>query len=249
MRLRPAVVKTVLVNNFSDADHQRPAAGPTEDDQRRRIVTAARQIIRETGNFDLPMRALSARAKVSMTRPYTYFGSKSGVVAAILADDEVRFARQRAAVTSTDLIEAHFDSLRLGMNFYASDQPFYRALFRLSWDVSAGGHDPTRLNHPVFLKRIAGAKAAGLLRDTLEVAAFADVLTDLFSAGVRAWAILNRDVEWLHAKLGYGYAIAFAGAGTAATQTRMRHRLLHFERGLQQRLAGSLMDEDPATEV
>ena len=120
------------MSELSEPGPQPPTAG--EPDQRRRIVEAAREIIRETGTFDLPMRALSARARVSMTRPYALFGSKSGVVAAILAEDEVRFARQRAAVTSADLIEEHFDSLRLGMNFYGSDQPFYRALFRMTWD-------------------------------------------------------------------------------------------------------------------
>ena len=42
------------------------------------------------------MRLLAARAKVSMTLPYALFGSKSGVVAAILASDYTLFAAQRA---------------------------------------------------------------------------------------------------------------------------------------------------------
>jgi AcrR family transcriptional regulator len=213
-----------------------PVAG--EPDPRRRIIDAAREIIRETGTFDMPMRTLSARARVSMTRPYTLFQSKSGVVAAILAEDEVRFARQRAAVTSVDLIEEHFDSLRLGMNFYGSDQPFYRALFRMTWDSAHGGGDPTRLNHPVFLRRMKAAREAGLLRDTIDPDAFADVLTDLFSAGVRAWARLDWDVERLHAKLGYGYALAFAGAGSPRTAERMVERITRFERELRRWAAG-----------
>lgn len=206
--------------------------GSGDEEQRRRIIEAAREIIRETGTFDLPMRALSAKARVSMTRPYTYFGSKSGVVAAILALDEVRFAQQRAQVRSNDLIEEHFDALRLGMNFYASDQPFYRALFRMSWDRAHGGRDPTRLNHPVFLRRIRAAHAEGLLRHGLDPEAFAEVLTDLFSAGVRAWALLDWDVERLYAKLGYGYATAFAGAGAPEVVARMQGRMSQFEQAL-----------------
>ena len=200
-----------------------------EGDQRRRILDAAREIIRETGTFDLPMRALSARARVSMTRPYALFGSKSGVVAAILAADEVRWSRQRATVASTDLIEEHFDSLRLGMNFYASDQPFYRALFRMTWDRAQDGGDPTRLNHPTFLRRMAAAQAAGLLREAVDAQALTEVLTDLFSAGVRAWAMLDWDVERLYAKLGYGYATVLAGAGAPDVAARMHQRSLVFQ--------------------
>lgn len=218
------------MTEFSEVEPPGPAPG--DQDQRRRIVAAAREIIRETGTFDLPMRALSARARVSMTRPYALFGSKSGVVAAILATDELRFAQQRSAVASVDLVEEHFDSLRLGMNFYASDQPFYRALFRMTWDSAHGGRDPTRLNHPVFLRRMRAARAAGLLSEAIDAEAFADVLTDLFSAGVRAWAMLNWDVERLYAKLGYGYAIALAGAGSSQVLHRMHDRRLHFERQL-----------------
>lgn len=210
------------------------ASARGEADQRRRIIDAARHIIRETGTFDLPMRALSARAKVSLRHPYALFGSKAGVVAAILALDEVRFARQRAEVQSADLLEEHFDSLRLGMNFYASDQPFYRALFRMSWDVAHGAGDPTRLNHPVFVRRMRAAHAAGILQAAVDPDGFADVLTDLFSAGVRAWAMLDWDVERLHAKLGYGYAIAFAGAGSPRTAERVAPRLLQFQRQLQE---------------
>ena len=217
------------MTHFRDAA---PPASASEDDsdQRRRILTAAQQIIRETGTFDLPMRALSARAKVSMTRPYSIFGSKSGVVAAILAQNEARWRRERAAVESRDLIEEHFDSLRLGMNFYASDQPFYRALFRLTADRASGGEDYTRLNHQVFRQRMRAAHAEGLLRATADPDVVAEVLTDLFSAGVRAWAINDWDVERLYARLGYGYALALAGAGNPEVTARMIERSLSFQR-------------------
>jgi len=210
-------------------------ADPADVEQRARIVEAARQIICETGDFELPMRALSARARVSLRRPYALFGSKSGVVAAILAMDEVRWAQQRAAVASADLIEEHFDSLRLGMNFYGSDQPFYRALFRLTWDRAHGGRDPTRLNHPVFLNRMRAAHAAGLLREAADPDAVAGVLTDLFSAGVRAWAMLDWDVERLYAQLGCGYAYTLAGAGSPEVAERMRERSADFQQLLQRR--------------
>ena len=193
-------------------------------------MDAARAIIRETDNLDLPMRALSSRAMVSMSAPYALFGSKSGVVAAILEIDQIKFAEQRADLNSADLIEQHFDSLRIGMDFYASNQSFYRALFRMSSEISLDGQDPTRLNHGVFLARMKGAQGAGLLRSDLNVQAFSEMMTDLFSAGVRAWAGQGLNIESLYARLGYGYAIALSGAGSGKTISRMLRRATEFER-------------------
>lgn len=219
------------MRNPSPAGPPLPEGGDV--DQRNRIITAAREIIRETGNAELPMRLLAARAKVSMTRPYALFGSKSGVVAAILATDYVVFAAQRAALHSPDLIEQHFDSMRLGLNFYASDQPFYRALFRMTWDKARGGSDSTRLNHPAFVARMRAAHEAGLLRPEVDPESCAGVLTDLFSSSVRAWAMLDWDIERLYAKLGYGYAIAFAGACSAPIAERMHARAADFQQQLR----------------
>lgn len=219
------------VRNAPRAVQPSPEAGET--DQSRRIIAAAREIIRETGNAELPMRLLAARAKVSMTRPYALFGSKSGVVAAILASDYVVFAAQRAALHSPDVIERHFDSMRLGLNLYASDQPFYRALFRMTWDTAQGGSDPTRLNHSAFVARMRAASEAGLLRPDVDPELCADVLTDLFSSSVRAWAVLGWDIERLYAKLGYSYAIAFAGAGSAPIAERMHARAAEFQHRLK----------------
>ena len=53
-------------------------------ERRHRIVRAARDLIRETGDTDLSMRMLAQRAKVSLSTPYNLFGSKRAVVLAVL---------------------------------------------------------------------------------------------------------------------------------------------------------------------
>jgi AcrR family transcriptional regulator len=196
----------------------------TAQPQAQRILDAAREIIRETGDFDLPMRTLAARARVSLSMPYTLFGSKGGVVSAILAIDQARFREKRAQLISADPIEEHFDSLRLGMDFYASDETFYRALFLLSADPPDQGSDPTRRNHEIFLSRMRKAHEAGLLRPEVDVEAFAEMLTDLFSSGVRGWATNGWSIPALEARLRFGYVTAFAGAGSAEVVERMRRR-------------------------
>ena len=59
----------------------RREAGKTE--RRQRIIRAARQLIRQTGNAGLSMRALAVRAGVSLATPYNLFGSKRAIVLAV----------------------------------------------------------------------------------------------------------------------------------------------------------------------
>ena len=49
-------------------------------ERRHRIVTAARDLIRETGDTGLSMRAIAARANVSLSTPYNLFGSKGAIL-------------------------------------------------------------------------------------------------------------------------------------------------------------------------
>ena len=61
----------------------RREAGKAE--RRRLIISAARDLIRETGNAGLSMRGLAARAGVSLATPYNLFGSKRAIVVASCA--------------------------------------------------------------------------------------------------------------------------------------------------------------------
>jgi AcrR family transcriptional regulator len=94
------------------------------------LVSVARDIIRETGDFDLPMRQLAARAQVSLRTPYELFGSKTGVIRAILKLDQQIFRVLARELTSADWLDNILDRVKLGVVFYAENQPFYRALFR-----------------------------------------------------------------------------------------------------------------------
>src|ERR1700748_3679065 len=101
----------------------RREAGKAE--RRQRIIQAARQLVRETGNAGLSMRALAARAGVSLATPYNLFGSKRAIVLAVLED--VREYRERfAAARATDPIARLFTALDLALEYYMNDPRFYK---------------------------------------------------------------------------------------------------------------------------
>ena len=73
-------------------------------ERRRRIVAAARDLIRETGDAGLSMRAIAARANVSLTTPYSLFGSKRAIVIAVL-EDVREFGERFSSLRHTDPID------------------------------------------------------------------------------------------------------------------------------------------------
>src|SRR6185295_3324471 len=76
-------------------------------ERRARIIRAARELIRETGNAGLSMRAIASRAGVSLATPYNLLGSKRAIVLAVLQD--VRDFQERFAhVRSSDPLERIF---------------------------------------------------------------------------------------------------------------------------------------------
>ena len=79
-------------------------------ERRSRIVHAARDLIRETGDTNLSMRMIAKRADVSLATPYNLFGSKHAVVLAVFEDERdftERFSKIKAENAIERIFEAH----------------------------------------------------------------------------------------------------------------------------------------------
>ena len=98
-------------------------------ERRARIVEAARDLIRATGDTGLSMRALAERAGVSLATPYNLFGSKQAVMLGVLEADLAAFRAGLDAAGPGDPLRRLFDNVALAARFYDEDPGFYRALF------------------------------------------------------------------------------------------------------------------------
>ena len=170
-------------------------------ERRTRIVRAARDLIRETGDTDLSMRMIARRAGVSLTTPYNLFGSKRAVVLAVFEDERdfvVRFARLKAA----NALDRIFDAHDLAMSYFIEDPQFYRTLWKAL--LNTQGADSTGLATPDRLERnraawralIEAAQDEGLTdtvvtSDTLERA-----LSNAANGAMLAWAMGALPTRW-----------------------------------------------------
>ncbi|MFT3977860.1 MAG: TetR family transcriptional regulator [Sphingomonas bacterium] len=208
---------------------------PDHDDPRAiKLIEEARQIIRETGTFELPMRQLAARAQVSLRTPYELFRSKSGIIAAILRSDQSAFRGVARQLNSENPLENLFDRVMAGMELYAHEQPFYRALFRATQGYSGGGEtEPARETLQAYVILCRRVADAGYIRPEIAPEALAEALTDLFAANLRNWALSDFDIMLAGNRICFGHAITLAGVVNDAWVAAMRARALDFQRAAQ----------------
>lgn len=211
------------------APHAADETDPGED-KRRRILDAARELIHETGNFDLSMRALAARTQLSLRTPYQYFGSKAGVIGAILAEDQALYSDEIANIVLSPGLDNLLERVRWGMEFYHRNEAFYRSLFRATQAYTAGHtEEPTREVLRSYRILASRYQRDGLIRDTVDHDLLGDVLTDIWAANLRVWARDAEDIHLVGARICLGFAAVLAGVATEPSATLMRQRHLEFQ--------------------
>jgi AcrR family transcriptional regulator len=204
---------------------QRTKSAQRTEDKAARLLAVAAEIIRETGDFDLPMRELAARAQVSLRDPYQLFGSKAGLITALLKADQAVFHDKVRALPSSDVLDNLFERVRIGVEFFAENQPFYRALFRATQGYSGGDEtEPARENLRAFRSMARRASREGYIEDDIDPEILGETLTDIFAANLRSWAAGGFDIHLCYLKIGFGMAQLLTGAATAPHDVRLRER-------------------------
>lgn len=210
-----------------------------KEERRSRIVRAARDLIRETGDTDLSMRMIAKRAGVSLTTPYNLFGSKRAVVLAVFEDERdfvVRFGRLQAA----NALDRIFDAHDLGMRYFIEDPDFYRTLWKAL--LNTQGADSTGLATPERLERsraawralLEAAQDEGLLEPAISADLLERSLSSFANGTMLSWAMGAVSTEALGPTTALGYALALRGAATAAGAALLQARILR----CQAQLAG-----------
>jgi AcrR family transcriptional regulator len=208
-----------------DEPVSRREAGKAE--RRRRIIRAAHDLIRETGNTGLSMRALAARAGVSLATPYNLFGSKRAILLAVL-DDIREFLERFGQLRSTDPVERLFGALDICVEFYVDDPVFYRTIWAALFDPS-----------DEFRSQIFNSKRAAFWEGLVVDLARAGVVAPEVHTGL-LFKALDRSfgaamLDWVtgelnHAQLGpavrHSYALVLKGAASPDWRGPLDSRIL-----------------------
>jgi AcrR family transcriptional regulator len=203
----------------------RREAGKAE--RRRRIIQAARDMIRETGDAGLSMRGLAARAGVSLATPYNLFGSKRAIVVAVLQDVR-EFQERFSLLRIDDPIERIFAALDMSIDFYLGDPAFYRTLWTAVFDASDGlrGEILNPKRDAFWGGLINGAARAGVIGSEISADLLLRQLELLLRSSMFDWVIGQILADRLGATVRHGYALILLGAATPEWRGPLRARVL-----------------------
>ncbi|MFN3524146.1 MAG: TetR/AcrR family transcriptional regulator [Phenylobacterium sp.] len=215
----------------------RREAAKTE--RRRRIIAAARDLIRETGDAGLSMRAIAARAGVSLATPYNLFGSKRAIVLAIL-EDVREFHERFSRLPPSDALGRLFEALAISIGYYAEDPDFYHTLWSALLDTSGKELRTVILNpqsHAFWAALIAEAGKDGAFAEGIDPDLLLRNLNLTFEAVMLNWVHGAIGAEELEPSVSYGYALALRGAASPAYAARLDHEVRRRQARLRQAIA------------
>ena len=208
-------------------------------ERREQILDSARRLIRATGGTDFSMRLLAEDAEVSLVTPYNLFGSKSGVLYALLNAALERLDRVVELGSPAKSIDAVLALADRAADIYARDAAFYRPLMQFLLGVRDVQHRPRALEHSLSLwsRTVDAAVRGGLLPYSVDRELLARQLLIGFIGVVELWIHEEFDDDEFRAQSMYGSALLVLAHATPAARPRLLARLRALERRLPRRLA------------
>lgn len=201
--------------------------------RRQRILDAAHGLIAQSGNADFSMRGLAEAAGFSMATPYNLFGSRQGVMRALLRADLDHYTRELEAMEGAPL-EVLFGAVTLVTRTYAQDPARHRALLRAVFGEGGRddrpGFDPAL--HGTWRARVQAAIDAGDLHADTQADFLALELGRNLFACVMDWVQERISLDELETYAQYSFAMTLAAMATENTREALSARVFAQQRRL-----------------
>lgn len=211
-------------------------------ERRARIVDAACELLRENGVEDLSVKAVAARARVSLSTLYNLFASKDAILTSVYDQDLLQFAARVEAANCADALDRVFLTIDISAELYGADPSFYRAIMRRDTGAPPNPARDAWLKHPRMFWRnlLAGAVDEGLLRPNIDTAVLNVLLNQVLSGVVADW-LQGRVSEArfaAEAKFALATLLSAFAKGEAVLRLRKMIANLHRQLGAEPRIAG-----------
>ena len=180
------------------------------------------------------MVALAAAAEVSPATPYNLFGSKAGVLYALLNRSLDELTSEVLTFSTEDPIDRVLEAAAVAADLFARDPGFFRPLFQFLLGVR------DVVDRPRFMERsleywkhtLGAADERGLLPEEVDRDELARELLIHFAGVVELWVHEEVDDAGFRAQIVYGTALLLANVGDRAAHARLRKTLRSLKREL-----------------
>ncbi len=219
-----------------------PERARSRDDQRARIVEAARRLFASSGFDEVTMADVAADAGVARATVFNHFGSKHALVEAITEDVIAYYdgmLRNALADTTTPtptLVRALFDEMGAGIE---EDRRFYRGVFReiakvrLGLDEGGVGQQAGEAALELLVQLLTRGQERGELSRAFRAQDLASAFDSLVNGTITHW-LYGDAAEPLRERMGRAAAVFLGEVATGPparrrpaptlAPRRMRHR-------------------------
>ncbi len=199
--------------------------------RRQAVLEAARGMIRESESTGFAMRALAQRAGVGEVTPYNLFGSKSGVLEAILAEELEAYREGFARMAARDALEALYEFIGVSTTMYRSDPQLYRVVFR---DLMLTGDPSLRSffsapQRKVFLGLVEAAIDDGYLSKIVAPHLITRTLGRAVTSCLADWLWEDISLDSLEANVGLTFTMVLRGIATPKALPRCDALLARYQ--------------------
>lgn len=161
-----------------------------KDLNRRKIMAAAQELLREGGIEALTMRSLAERAQVSSRTPYNLFGSKTDVLIGLIDEPLRRFAAAPPVPLPTGVLQTMLAMVQVIYREYEPEIDYYRTVY---WGVMASDHHEARAaglvrSRKAAERQIRAAIAAGELLPAIDPPVLAAHIVAVIMGLLGLWA-------------------------------------------------------------
>jgi AcrR family transcriptional regulator len=208
-------------------------------ERRERILDAARRLIRRSAGTGFSMRALAEESQVSLATPYNLFGSKGGVLYALLNASLDKVDHATHTYRSTDPIERVLEVAGVAADVYARDPAFYQPLMQFLLGVRELAHRPRFIARSLALwsRTVQAAVRHRLVSADVAAGPLARQLMINFAGVLELWIHEELDEDGLRDQALYGSTLLLLGAALPAARVRLVKRLDAIARKLPKELA------------
>jgi AcrR family transcriptional regulator len=213
-------------------------------ERRERILEAARMLIRETGGTAFSMRALAEKAEVSLATPYNLFGSKGGVLYALLNASLDKVDRATVTFSSSNPVERVLEVAGIAADVYARDPAFYRPLMQFLLGARDEEHRPRFIAQSLrrWTRTVQAAVRHGLLSATIDPELLARQLMINFIGVLDLWIHEELGDDAFRAQSLYGLTLLVSANAPLEARPRLAARLKTIESQLPRELGAAAGD-------
>jgi len=195
-----------------------------------RILDAAEKLVVERRGTSFSMRELAARASVSAATPFNHFGSKRGLLSAIVERSLDRFAQMtREEISGADPLRRMFERADAVLRYYAEKPELYRPVFAELLGSEESPHRPLLKAITSWQSGLRAASRAGQLRRGRNLDVIANQLETNWIGSLMLWVGNAIDGPGWKLQAQYGTALALLSVASDAAAPWLQSRVLELE--------------------